>query len=89
MYQRCFKLNQVLYELRRKIDEHLEHAWLLSKGLQPEELMKELHPALQTDLFEEYVGDALTQVCNQRLTIVALNQLETFVRNKTIHRFPY
>ena len=47
---------------RRKINENLEHTWLLSKGLQPHELMKELHPALQTDLFREYIGDALSKV---------------------------
>ncbi|CAG7786966.1 unnamed protein product [Allacma fusca] len=42
--------------------EHMNHTWLLSKGLQPQELLWDLHPALQSDLFSEYIGDAVSRV---------------------------
>ena len=34
----------------------------MCKGLQPRELLKDLHPALQSDLFREYIGDAVACV---------------------------
>ena len=53
--------------LRRNCIEHMKHTWVLSKGLQPQELLGDLHPSLEADLFREYIGDAVSKVnefCN-------------------------
>ncbi|CAG7728316.1 unnamed protein product [Allacma fusca] len=49
-------------KLIRTTIQHMKHTWLLSKGLEPQQLLGDLHPALQSDLFSEYIGDAVSRV---------------------------
>lgn len=65
--QRSLLILKVIFN--RNVLEHLKHSWKQSKGLQSRELFSDLHPALETDLYEAFVGDRLGKVGYLKISI--------------------
>ena len=40
----------------------MQYVWLQSRGLEPQHLFRDLHPALLGDFYREYIGDAVASV---------------------------
>ncbi|CAG7731031.1 unnamed protein product [Allacma fusca] len=58
----CLWKENAPYKVLNTIDHHLDFVWEESRGCQPRELFVDLHPSLASDVFEEFVGDTLSNV---------------------------